>query len=247
MKHCLVFLLLHIAVLPVCCLAQIQGAGNVKINIKATFNGKPLNTTQPFVSPHGDTFYVDAFRFYISNISFIGYPSQILTNNHLFDLDDSGSYSFAISVSPGDYDLLKFTLGVDSIANTNGANSGDLDPSKGMYWAWNSGYIMAKLEGHSSACKTLHHAFEFHIGGYLPPYNTARPVTLNTPEKIQVSKRDVPCITLTADIASWFTPDLDLSKINSIMIPGKDAAMMADRYSKMISIENITYLSPVRR
>jgi hypothetical protein len=141
-----------------------------------------------------------------------------------------------IDVPEGVYDQLSFTLGVDSIANTSGANGGDLDPIKGMYWAWNSGYIMAKLEGRSKACKTLHHAYEYHIGGYMPPYNTARQVTLKLRQPITAKKGTTNTVQLSADVSKWFS-GIDLRSVNSIVIPGKEAMQMADRYTTMFSVQ----------
>lgn len=221
----------------------MKDTDKVEIDIRAICKGKQLQlATQPYTTPHGDTFFVDNFRFYISNVSLLGYRSVTLSNNHLFDIADTASWSFIIPhVPPGRYTHISFTVGVDSIANTSGANAGDLDPAKGMYWAWNSGYIMAKLEGRSTVCKTLHHAFEFHIGGYIPPYNAARKVILAIPEEFIVGRPSLPGISLTADVAAWFANDLDLAKVNSVMIPGKDAAMMADNYAKMFFIDEVSY------
>lgn len=214
-----------------------------EIDIRAVFNSKQLVLQdQYYLNEHGDTLYVDVLRFYISNISFIGRRNAILKNNHLFDAADTTTWSFFIKdIPPGVYDSLQFTVGVDSIANTSGANEGDLDPAKGMYWAWNSGYIMAKLEGRSRVCKTLHHAFEFHIGGYMPPNNTARTVRIKIPEYFATG-RSLPNISIAADVAKWFSGNLDLAKVNSIVIPGKDACAMADRYARMFFIESIFFL-----
>ena len=215
----------------------------VVFDIIPTFNGIPLKLNQPYVNEHGDTLSIDLFRFYMTNISLAGNHNPQNINSHLYDLADSNTHSFILKGLPsGRYTSIQFTLGVDSIANTNGANDGDLDPVNGMYWAWNSGYIMAKLEGHSKVCKTLHHAFEFHIGGYLPPYNTARPIALKLPLSFVLGKPGIPCITLKVDVATWFTGNLDLSKVNDIVIPGNDASLMADKYAKMFSIDTVEYL-----
>jgi hypothetical protein len=251
-RNLLLFLTLLLA--PVFCYAQpamgkvsFTDTNKVRIVIRPIYNGKPLKTgNQYYVNALGDTFNIDVFRFYISNMSFTDGTTTISSNSHLFDVDDTGTYTYTISIPPGTYSSLQFVVGVDSIANTSGANEGDLDPVKGMYWAWNSGYIMAKLEGHSKACKTLHQAFEFHIGGYMPPYNTARKVVLNIPELIDIGKHYLPVIPLNADVAAWLN-DIDLSQVNSVLIPGKEAMTMADKYAKMFSIENIFYTPPAPR
>ncbi len=247
---CCVFMLL---LLPALSFSQSVNSGDwvlsprdtdkVEIDIRAIVRGVPLQlATQPYVSPHGDTFFVDGFRCYISGISFIGNRTATLTNYHLFDISDTNTWSFIVTnVPPGIYTHISFTIGVDSATNTSGAYPGDLDPTKGMYWAWNSGYIMAKLEGRSGACKTPHHNFEFHIGGYMPPYNTARSVTLKIPEYFQVGRPSLPGISLTADVGTWFAGGLDLAKTNSIVTPGKEAAAMADNYAKMFFVEDVSF------
>ena len=73
---------------------------------------------------------------------------------------------------------ISFCIGIDSLASVSGALSGDLDPSNGMYWAWQSGYINMKIEGTSSSCKTRKNSFNFHIGGYLKPYNAIKKIEI---------------------------------------------------------------------
>jgi hypothetical protein len=34
---------------------------------------------------------------------------------------------------------IKFLLGVDSLKNVSGIQTGALDPAKGMFWTWNTG------------------------------------------------------------------------------------------------------------
>ncbi len=223
--------------------------GSLGVKLSHRFNASDFVFNKAYVTDAGDTVTFDMLRYYFSNVQLKNTEGNWINlgNYNLVDFEDAASFTFNIANVPaGTYSKIRFYMGVDSIANTSGANSGDLDPVKGMYWAWNSGYIMAKLEGHSNVCKTLHHAFEFHIGGYMPPYNAARNVALKIPEYFQVGRPSLPGITITADIAAWFTNDLDLTKVNSIMIPGKDAAMMADKYSKMFFIEEV-FFTPLQR
>ena len=74
--------------------------------------------------------------------------------------------------------MIQFNIGIDSLTNVSGALGGDLDPQKGMYWAWQSGYINTKIEGRSPHCKNRKNAFQFHIGGYLQPFYAIRRVEM---------------------------------------------------------------------
>jgi hypothetical protein len=95
---------------------------------------------------------------------------------------------------------------------------------------------MAKVEGRSKVCKTVHNAYEFHIGGYIPPNNAARDITLRLQQPIVIKHGQQAVVVVKADVAAWFS-GVDLSKLNSVVIPGKEAMATADRYSKMFSVK----------
>jgi len=231
--------MLTLALLP--CFGYAQNKpGQVRMIVAPVFNRQPLQlATQFYVNGHGDTLFIDRFRFYVTDIGFMNILTgkHFLCNDcaHLVDAEDTATTTFSTNVPDGSYDVVTFVVGVDSIANTNGANGGDLDPVNGMYWAWNSGYIMAKMEGRSEVCNTLHHAFEFHIGGYTTPYNAARVVTLQLPHAIQVADNSNTVIKINADAAAWFK-GFGLAEKNSVLIPGKEANIIADNYAKMFSV-----------
>jgi hypothetical protein len=220
-----------------------SASGSLKIIIDPVFGKQPLIlSTQPYVSGSGDTVFIDVFRFYMSGLKLKNSNNGIVAENdsyHLVDAVATGSLTITFTDIPeGTYSTLNFLLGVDSLANVSGAMSGDLDPAKAMYWAWNTGYIMAKLEGHSSTCPALHHAFEFHIGGYLPPYQTARKISLALPSlKIEGGQERI--IHVKADAGEWFiSPSaVRLKETNNVTVPGKEACRIADNYSDMFSIQ----------
>ena len=78
------------------------------------------------------------------------------------------------------FNTIAFNLGIDSITNVSGAQGGDLDPTKGMYWAWQSGFINIKLQGTSNSCPPPKNEFEFHLGGYQYPFNSLQTIILKT-------------------------------------------------------------------
>jgi hypothetical protein len=220
---------------------KCTGAVSLQIIWKPLFNGKPLLLNkQAYRTTNGDTLFIDAFKFYVSHIKL-----KIGTNTffeekesyHLIDAENDVSQKIILKNIPQDtYTELHFFIGVDSTANVSGAMGGDLDPTKGMYWAWNTGYINAKIEGRANTCKTLHHAFEFHIGGYLPPYKTIREVVIPI-QGLDLKTNQNNLLILNAEAGKWFT-QTDLSKTNSIVMPCKDAVMMADKYKNMFSLSN---------
>jgi hypothetical protein len=89
------------------------------------------------------------------------------------------------SLSPNQLFLMKpskqrsfIRFGVDSITNLTGRFSGSLDPSNGMYWTWQNGFIHLKLEGNGNLVSTPKHMFQFHLGGYSYPNNCVGQVDL---------------------------------------------------------------------
>ncbi len=219
-------------------------AGKVKLTFKLAFQGQALILNkQSYITQNNDTVFIDECKFYLSNFSFTGVDGKVVQYKlvHLIDAEDSSTCTIEFNeLKNKDYQSISFFIGTDSITNVLGALDGDLDPVKGMYWAWNTGYVAARLVGHSPACHTLHHAFDFHIGGYLSPYNSIRKVTLAIPG-IDSHKEtgDIRSLAIIADIGEWFKHPvkIDLSKTNSIVIPGNAAMMMADNYADMFYLD----------
>lgn len=210
----------------------------LRLIIRPMFNEQPLVLKkQVYETLQHDSIYIDAFKFYLSEPSIVyqaRYKVNPAINGHLVNAADTASLCINLGeLSPGEVSRISFYVGVDSLTNVSGALGGDLDPSKAMYWAWNTGYINAKLEGRSSLCKTLHHAFEFHIGGYLPPYNTRRRISLDLrPQVLEAGQ--VNTIVIVADVSEWIGRT-DLRKVNSVVMPSWEAMAQADYYANMFS------------
>lgn len=201
------------------------------------FNDATVIPNQKYISKKQDTLQIDTFRFYLSDIQIQYADHSILTSDksHLIDLELPLSQKIPIDLYANkEIQKITFAIGVDSLASVSGALSGDLDPSRGMYWAWQSGYINMKLEGKSTSCKTQKHQFHFHIGGYIKPNNALRRV------EIPISKSQIPNsksdINLNIDLAKLLD-EIDLKTNNSIMIPGKQAMEIADISVQLFSLE----------
>ena len=126
------------------------------------------------------------------------------------------------------YTKLKFNLGIDSTTNVSGALGGDLDPTKGMYWTWQSGYINFKLEGTSNICKTRHNEFQFHLGGYQYPNNNLQTVFIDA-----VSKQN---IEVGVDIQKIIN-QINLTQQHHIMSPGQEAMDFSEKVINSLSIK----------
>ena len=216
-----------------------SGMGTVEIRFEPQVSGQVLVlNNQLYHVPEGDSFYLDVLRFYVSDVQLKGkgilYREQ--DSHHLIDAEESGSQTVVLkNVPTGCYEMLSFNIGTDSLTNVSGAMGGDLDPTKGMYWAWNSGYINAKIEGRSNACKTLHQAFNFHIGGYLPPNQTLRSIELPLKQVI-VGENALVSVPVCADLGKFFS-QIQLSQDNSVMIPSRQATRLADYFKNIFGLK----------
>ncbi|MEY3499860.1 MAG: hypothetical protein RL308_1529, partial [Bacteroidota bacterium] len=127
------------------------------VRLHLNFRDKPLELNKKYISESKDTLQIDVFRFYISNIKlqFSDESTYSEENSyHLIDIENPNS--LRIPIQKNSEKVIKkvvFSIGVDSLTSVLGAMSGDLDPTKGMYWAWQSGFINMKIEGKSSSCK----------------------------------------------------------------------------------------------
>ncbi|MDQ2863900.1 MAG: hypothetical protein M3R50_09685 [Bacteroidota bacterium] len=121
-----------------------------------------------YVNPFNETYTISKLRYYITNVSLQAEHNFFMEKNsyHLIDESNEETQAITFSVPSGSYSSLNFLLGVDSLHNVSGAQTDDLDPAKDMFWTWNSGYVMAKMEGNSPASKLVNNKFEFHIGGF---------------------------------------------------------------------------------
>lgn len=205
---------------------------SLSLKITAKWSGKILNLNSSYISKQKDTIKITQLKFYISDFQVKYDDNTILSdkNSHLIDFEKTNTSFLNIAKNyKKNIKSINFCIGIDSLASVSGALSGDLDPSNGMYWAWQSGYINMKIEGTSSSCKTRKNSFNFHIGGYLKPYNAMQKIEIPV-NKIQNQ------INLTLDLEQFFS-EINLKEINSVMIPGNDAMELANLSSKMFYIE----------
>ncbi|MBP6557352.1 MAG: hypothetical protein KA213_03235 [Flavobacterium sp.] len=215
-----------------------QSNDSLSVNFKVAFDQFPLELNKQYITANKDTVTIAAFKCYISDIE-IHYADKTVfkekNSHHLLDLDNPNSLQIPITKRNDNVvSKVTFNIGIDSIINTSGALDGDLDPTKGMYWAWQSGYINMKLEGTSPSCNPeasgRKNQFQFHLGGYLQPNYAMRRKVINVNGNINGN------VNIGIDVAV-FLAEIHLAQTNSIMIPGKTAMDLADISTKMFYLE----------
>lgn len=207
---------------------------HLTIRFHNTVGGRPLElSTATYTNRFGEPFTVEQYKYYISAIKVTdqqGNEELLMDKAHLIDQADTTSLTLPLLCSLTNPSTIQLTIGVDSAINTKGVMTDDLDPMRGMFWTWNSGYIYARLEGRSDSAKAPAHRFTWDIGGYKANANAARNITLSIPPSQS--------LTIEADIAKWFdgkTP-IKLSQSPTCHEPGALAMQLADNYSTMFSI-----------
>ncbi len=203
-------------------------------------NMLPFDLNEQVVHPKtGDTLTYSMFRYYISNIMLEKADGEKWIQEesyHLIDLSEPTSLMIKLEDIPnGDYTQLHYTFGVDSTRNVSGAQVGALDPANGMFWSWNSGYIMVKAEGTSPNSSTGD--FAFHLGGFSGTNNvvTERSSALST--TIEVSGDDnASMIHLMVNPARfWHTVD-GLTTVSKIHMPNATATQMGQDFANGINV-----------
>lgn len=214
-----------------------------------TFNNyvgdKPLTLgTETYTNCASEDFTVTKFNYYITNVKLIATDGSEYAqpeSYHLVKQDVAGSHHFHImNVPAGQYKGVKFLIGVDEARNTSGAQDGALDPANEMYWSWNTGYIMAKLEGTSASAQDG--KFTQHIGGFKGDFNSIRTVTLNFPNTLTINSTSTGEAEVKADVLKWFggSTCVDLATASNIMNPSATSKKIADNYATMFSIISAT-------
>lgn len=227
-------------------ICRMAAAQTLELTLSHEVNKVPMSLgTTAYLNAAGDTFSISMFRYYLSNFSLInqeGTKISLPPAYFLVSEDSAASKRLSFKQLPeGTYHTLSFMIGVDSIMNFSGAQNGALDPVYGMFWTWNSGYIMAKLEGTSPSSGKPGHMLQFHIGGYRAPHITQRMVTLKFPHPLVIKKTKTAGIHLVADAATWFGPPFTISfrEYAGFMSPGTVADRIADNYQHMFSVKRV--------
>jgi hypothetical protein len=182
-----------------------------------------------------DSIEITALKFYLSHIALWNNGVAVWRapkSIHLVNAADTSSLvlrfalpdSLLTTAKTFPQMTLHCELGVDSLTNVSGAVGGDADPTKGMYWAWQSGYINFKLEGKSLRCPARNNTFHFHIGGYRAPFQTLQ--TLQFPINEAKNARGIITLRLQIDVQRILA-SVNVAQHHTIMSPSAAAASFA--------------------
>ncbi len=220
--------------------------GTLKISFANMVDSLPLVYGTFYKNANGDTFNVNKFMYYVSNITLTKTDESVYkvpNSYHLINRgNDLANHIVNLSGIPeGTYKKITYLIGVDSARNVSGVQDGDLAPEKNMFWDWNTGYIMLKLEGYSPVSGTVDKSIQFHTGGFKGANNVLRWVSINFPTNLTISATKNPELKLSTNVNELFkNPNVyDFTQDYFIMSEGLRANTFANNYQDMTSFKEI--------
>ena len=205
-------------------------------------NKKIVLNDSTYQNNFGEHYSVSKLKYYVSDIHFVTTPAEIVTPN-IFLIDVSKENSLILPKPAGPVVGIQFLLGVDSSLNCSGAQSGALDPLNDMFWTWDNGYVMFKLEGTSDMSTADNHRIEQHIGGYKGIYKTMRTVFL--PLKPDApNESEFTGIVLKLDLNAYWQGrnNIHILEFPVLSASGINASNAADNFPGMFSVKSYHFI-----
>lgn len=224
---------------------ELAKVGSLKVSFENYVGQSKLSLgSSDYVNAAGNVFDVSSLKYYISNLNLSGASGSVFVNKYfLIDESDHSTLTFILNDIPVEtYDSFGLVVGVDSARNVSGAQTGALDPIKGMFWDWNTGYVMARMEGSSAESGALGDQLSFHIAGFKGPHNVIKNIELPLgTDNINIKEGKVSEIVLRMDLLEWFTSPKTISfdTLHTVVTGGAEAKLIADNYESMFSVYNV--------
>lgn len=192
----------------------------------------------------GDEFTITKFNYYISNVRLYTNSGAVIIEPDSYHLVRhlEGASSFTITNLPaGYYTKAEFLIGVDSLRNVSGAQSGALDPAWDMFWDWNTGYIFYKLEGSYTSLSGASGDYAFHIGGFQGADNCLQAVTLDL-GSVRADAKTYHVVDVDADAAAIFDKPVQMSFDDyfSQQPSPKTFRTQAQNYADMFTVRSVS-------
>jgi len=222
-----------------------QKKGNVKITFINCMGNQTMSLDSTYTNCWNESFTISQLKYYISNIALQTSDHRVTgeqNSYHLVNEAENFSKSFSFYLSPDKYTSISFLIGVDSLKNVSGAQTDALDPLNGMFWTWNSGYIMFKMEGNSPQSSAINNKIEYHIGGFAWADNAVKKMVINFPgAPVSLNKKNITEIIIRTNLDKFWnaTNKLKITQTPVCTTPGVLAAHIASNYAQAFEIVKI--------
>ena len=216
---------------------NIFGQKKILLRFENVANGKKIVLNDSvYENNFGEKYRVSKLKYYVSNICLL--TKGALEIDKAVYLIDAAKENMIIKKIGRKIVGISFTIGVDSALNCSGAQSGALDPLNDMFWTWNNGYVMFKLEGKSNSSSADNNRIEQHIGGYKGAYKTMREIFLPIDEKYFLKNNT---ITIQMNLDKYWDEvnKITIAESPVIATSGALAKKAADNFVKIFSVKGV--------
>ncbi len=216
-----------------CLLGMLGQAQNspYELEVRLLWKEAPIQLEKNYYSNAlGDSLQFSSLRFYLSHLQLIqsNRVSEAVLDAKLIDLSDSSSMHLSWTNEEA-FDSIRFLFGLTDEIQKQGVAGGDLDPQKGMYWTWKSGYILCKIEGSSPSLSTRKNQFVFHLGGYESPYAVSKELNFTW---VKDARKQL----LEIDLYRFFE-SIDLKSNPTLMSAGEKAFRMSEAWTAVFQLK----------
>jgi hypothetical protein len=222
--------------------------GILKLELENDMNGnKILLDSVKYLNENQDTFKISTLKYYLSNLRLkdeSGKFYNIPDAYYLIDVSVSNDTTISISNIPvGTYTQVELAIGIDSLHNHSGAQTGALDPTvaSSMFWSWSAGYKFVVLEGiYKTVSSNGWKALVFHIAGD----SNLKNYTFNSGSgnwtNVNIREGKTTKMKVNLNFEEMFkTPTLiSFDNMNNVA-GGSEASTIANNYADMIKLAEI--------
>ncbi|UXX77963.1 hypothetical protein N7E81_11385 [Reichenbachiella carrageenanivorans] len=159
--------------LSACSSDEATETQSLTLTFQVVAHGETMDfETQKYQTEAGQEMSFERIKIYLSQVHLMGENEQVLYTEsesyHLLSFDvENSTVSFTLDGVPANVPIVAVQMGVGVDATANGSidQVGDLDPSNGMAWDWNTGYKFLLLEGrYFPEADELGKEIKMHIG-----------------------------------------------------------------------------------
>lgn len=206
----------------------------VVLHLMPRFQQEGLRLNHYYHLASGDSVLISGLRFYLSHIQLWNDSFKVgstLKTHYLIDAANPASQKITVTLNSGlKFNAIRFVIGIDSATNYKGASEDELDPTNGMYWTWQSGYINFKLDGRTNLSSSRNNEFNFHLGGYRYPFITQ--------QQCSIAVNTTSAVSLHIQLDKLVN-QLKWQQVAQVMSPGEAAVEISKELPQIIN-----YVSP---
>lgn len=222
-----------------CCFGIITSHALAQKNIQICFVNTVDNTPltlhdSVYTNTFNENYTISKLKYYISNFNITPTPPRGYKKN-VYLITQGANQCFTTKLLTKNATGISFLLGVDSATNYSGPQNGPLDPLNDMFWTWNNGYVVFKLEGTNHTLPENNNKIEHHIGGFKAPYNTSQKIYIPLPQNYIIQHKT---ITIQANLNKYWnsTNSIKITQNPVIATPGALAHAAAQNFINIFTL-----------